>query len=101
MTTSRSKVVELDGVPVRDDDRATAIVRQASKIEPRALDPVWDGILWKGKTTLLAGDPGLGKSMLTPVRYAPQSHRENTLGRSTWAPSLRLHAGRTYCPARR
>jgi putative DNA primase/helicase len=42
-----------------------AIVTKASDITPRPLDPVWDGFLFAGKPTLLAGDPGLGKSMLT------------------------------------
>jgi putative DNA primase/helicase len=42
-----------------------AIVTVASDIPPRALDPVWDGVLWAGKPTLLAGDPGLGKSQIT------------------------------------
>jgi hypothetical protein len=42
-----------------------AITISASRVTPRALDPVWDGFLWAGKPTLLAGDPGLGKSMLT------------------------------------
>jgi archaellum biogenesis ATPase FlaH len=42
-----------------------AIVTTASQITPRPLDPVWDGVLWAGKPTLIAGDPGLGKSMLT------------------------------------
>ena len=42
-----------------------AIVTRASDIVPRELDPVWPGVLWAGKPTLLAGDPGLGKSQIT------------------------------------
>jgi len=47
------------------DKGIVARTRRASDVEPRPLDPVWDGFLWAGKPTLLAGDPGLGKSMLT------------------------------------
>src|SRR6187200_906344 len=42
-----------------------AIVVSAASIPPIPLDPVWSGVLWAGKPTLLCGDPGLGKSMLT------------------------------------
>jgi len=41
------------------------IVVNADAVTPRPLDPVWPGVLWAGKPTLLCGDPGLGKSMLT------------------------------------
>ncbi len=34
-------------------------------IEERDLEPLWPGVLWIGKPTLVAGDPGLGKSLLT------------------------------------
>lgn len=42
-----------------------AIVIRASDVKPRELDPVWNGVLWAGKPTLIAGDPGLGKSIVT------------------------------------
>ena len=42
-----------------------AIVTMAADVTIRPLDPVWDGFLWAGKPTLLCGDPGLGKSLLT------------------------------------
>lgn len=48
-----------------DAGRTCARTRRAAEIEPRPLDPVWDGLLWAGKPTLLAGDPGLSKSILT------------------------------------
>lgn len=34
-------------------------------IEERDLEALWPGVLWIGKPTLVAGDPGLGKSLLT------------------------------------
>lgn len=40
-------------------------IRTASKIKPRELDPVWPSVLWAGKPTMSAGDPGLGKSLVT------------------------------------
>jgi hypothetical protein len=36
-----------------------------STVKARPLDPVWDGFLWAGKPTLLVGDPGKGKSLVT------------------------------------
>jgi len=33
-------------------------------IEARDLEPLWPGVLWLGKPTLVCGDPGLGKSQL-------------------------------------
>ncbi len=41
------------------------VTRCAKDIEPRDLEPIWPGVLWIGKPTLLAGDPGLGKSLIT------------------------------------
>jgi putative DNA primase/helicase len=43
----------------------TPVLRAASDIEPRELEPLWPGVLWIGKPTLLVGDPGLGKSLAT------------------------------------
>ena len=39
------------------------IVR-VSDVQTRELEPLWPGILWVGKPTLLVGDPGLSKSTL-------------------------------------
>lgn len=44
---------------------ATPIIHRASEIEVQELDPIWNGVIWRGKYTLLAGDPGLGKSLIT------------------------------------
>jgi putative DNA primase/helicase len=44
---------------------AEPVTRIARSITPRDLDPLWPGVLWIGKPTLLVGDPGLGKSMVT------------------------------------
>ena len=42
-----------------------ARIIRAEDVKPKDLDPVWPGFLWAGKPTMLAGDPGLGKSMVT------------------------------------
>jgi len=41
------------------------VIRCAKDITPRELEPLWPGVLWIGKPTLLVGDPGLGKSLVT------------------------------------
>jgi hypothetical protein len=62
MSAQNDRVVQmLDAVSAGP----TAITTRASDIKPRDLDPVWPGVLWAGKPTLFAGDPGLGKSMVT------------------------------------
>jgi hypothetical protein len=40
------------------------VVQRASDITPEAVDWLWSGRLAAGKTTLVGGDPGLGKSQL-------------------------------------
>lgn len=52
-------------VPVDLPAEPYALATRAADITTRPLDPVWDGLLWAGKPTLVAGDPGLGKSMVT------------------------------------
>lgn len=37
----------------------------AESIVERELEPLWPDVLWIGKPTLIAGDPGLGKSLVT------------------------------------
>jgi hypothetical protein len=37
----------------------------AADVTQTFLDPLWDGVLWRGKLTAIAGQPGLGKSLLT------------------------------------
>jgi putative DNA primase/helicase len=61
---------QLDRVLAQLDERRpetepSAIIVTADTVTPVPLDPVWPGVLWAGKPTLLCGDPGLGKSMLT------------------------------------
>lgn len=44
---------------------AEAIVHRLSDVQPEELDWLWPGRIPLGKLTLLAGDPGLGKSFVT------------------------------------
>ncbi len=41
------------------------VVRRASDVKPEPINWLWPGKIAIGKLTLIAGDPGLGKSMLT------------------------------------
>ena len=43
----------------------SAIMRAFSQIKPEALKWLWPGRIPLGKVTLLVGDPGLGKSLVT------------------------------------
>lgn len=45
--------------------KAHLIIRRASEIEPKPIDWLWAGRIALGKQTILAGEPGLGKSQLT------------------------------------
>src|SRR5688572_19661070 len=56
-------IVGLPEIP--STPNAEPILRVASSITPRELEPLWDGVLWIGKPTLLVGDPGLGKSLVS------------------------------------
>jgi putative DNA primase/helicase len=60
----RRRLRRLDDA-MRDDLAAHPVTRCAKDITPRDLMPLWDGVLWLGKPTLLVADPGLGKSMVT------------------------------------
>lgn len=42
-----------------------AVVRRIDSIKTQPLQPLWPRVLWLGKPTLLVGDPGLGKSLIT------------------------------------
>src|SRR5450631_839388 len=46
-------------------DMPIAVITSAASIEPRAIEHLWPGVLYIGKPTLLVGDPGLGKSLVT------------------------------------
>ena len=46
------------------DVNSELVIRRASEIEPQAVMWLWPGRIAIGKQTLIAGDPGLGKSQL-------------------------------------
>ncbi len=46
-------------------DDSDVVIRRASDIEPQEIDWLWFGFLAAGKMTLLASDPGCGKSTVT------------------------------------
>jgi hypothetical protein len=52
-------------IPPQQAEPPALITVCAADIEPRKLEPLWDGVLWIGKPTLLVGDPGKGKSLIT------------------------------------
>jgi putative DNA primase/helicase len=72
---------------VRPAPRALAVVR-ASDIELKAVEWLWPGKFALGKLTLIAGEPGLGKSQLTAALAAtvttggrwPTSDQRSPLG---------------------
>lgn len=49
----------------REGRRLLPMLQTVADVEARDLDPLWPGVIWRGKTTLLVGDPGLGKSQVT------------------------------------
>lgn len=40
-------------------------IRTAADILPQPIRPIWPDVLYQGKVSLVAGEPGLGKSLLT------------------------------------
>src|SRR3989338_8275154 len=50
--------------------RGTAIVACFADIQPEPISWLWEGRIALGKLTLIAGDPGLGKSLLTATLAA-------------------------------
>ena len=65
-----AKTTKPNGGTVAGDDTSksinkTLVVTRASDIEPVPVEWLWPGRLAKGKTTLLGGDPGVGKSQLS------------------------------------
>jgi putative DNA primase/helicase len=54
-----------DAKPIGDDEQTGLIVRTASDIEAEPITWLWPNRIALGKQTLIAGDPGLGKSQLT------------------------------------
>lgn len=70
--STRSAVATV--APSPQMDAATVpVLRAASSIRPRELEPLWPGVLWIGKPTLIVGDPGLGKSLCTADIAARES----------------------------
>jgi hypothetical protein len=60
----------------RTDAPRVQVVRVAD-VAVRELEPLWPGILWVGKPTLLVGDPGLSKStMVCDVVARVTEHRD-------------------------
>lgn len=53
---------------------------RASELVPESLEYIWNGRIARGKITMIAGDPGLGKSLLAARLAAVVSQG------STWAP---------------
>ncbi len=53
------------GKSVRSKPKREVILRRMSDIEPKPLRWLWPGFLPLAKLSLIGGDPGLGKSMLT------------------------------------
>jgi KaiC/GvpD/RAD55 family RecA-like ATPase len=49
--------------PKKDEDKITFL--RSSDIVSKPIDWLWDGKIAKGKVTMIAGDPGLGKSQTT------------------------------------
>lgn len=45
--------------------KPTAILTRAADIEPRPVAAIWPGVAYDGKVTLMVGNPGDGKSVLT------------------------------------
>jgi putative DNA primase/helicase len=65
------------GAPQRKQDGIASkrlVVQTASDITPVAVNWLWPGRLARGKTTLIGGDPGLGKSQLSTFIAATISH---------------------------
>jgi putative DNA primase/helicase len=49
----------------KQSKREIPIYRNANEIEIKSIDWLWKGRIARGKLTMIAGDPGLGKSQLT------------------------------------
>ncbi len=58
---------EADAILEREErEKNTRIITiPFSEIEPKALNWLWKGVIPMGKLTLIVGDPGLGKSLMT------------------------------------
>jgi RecA-family ATPase len=52
-----------DELDAAREGQRVQVVRVAD-VEARELEPLWPGVIWVGKPTLLVGDPGLSKSTM-------------------------------------
>jgi hypothetical protein len=57
--------MSLDGCAPRSIPEKALDLVCAADVTQTYLDALWDGVLWRGKLTAIAGQPGLGKSLLT------------------------------------
>jgi hypothetical protein len=62
--------------PVADTGFRELVIRCASEIEPEKIEWLWPGRAAVGKTTLIGGEPGLGKSQLTAALSAAVTNGE-------------------------
>jgi hypothetical protein len=53
-----------DASALLDAEGSRVRVVRVADVEARDLEPLWPGVLWVGKLTLLVGDPGLSKSTM-------------------------------------
>lgn len=69
LIVERAEVADHEALEAQDGPEAKPLVmpvtRRLSDIEPEAIRWLWPGRIALGKLTLLAGDPGLGKSLVT------------------------------------
>jgi hypothetical protein len=66
-----------DASELLDAEGPRVKVVRVADVEARELEPLWPGIIWVGKPTLLVGDPGLSKStMVCDVVARVTRHRE-------------------------
>jgi predicted ATP-dependent serine protease len=49
----------------RYDPKSIVMTKRMSDVQPEPITWLWPGRIAQGKVTLIAGDPGLGKSMIT------------------------------------
>src|ERR1700722_863292 len=60
----QARVVQLDGSPLPQDLPVEIAVKNIADAEAKKIDWLWKGKIAYGKMTLLAGEPGVGKSQL-------------------------------------
>lgn len=65
MSANDIKKIVANAVPDMLDDVSAIIYRRASEIQVKPINWLWKGRIARGKVSMIAGDPGLGKSQLT------------------------------------